>query len=295
MGDLVVKTNQLNSAVQNLSLLEVRLIQLAIIDARETGKGLSADEPLLVSAERYAQAFDINKKNAYAIIKKTEETLFNRRFTITDSNGKHIKSRWVGAVAYHDRQGVIELYFTPIVVQHIARIDGQLQAFTKYWLKNTIRFKSVYSVRLYELLSQWVGTSQMTVKLDDLRGQLGVEPKQYKAMKDFKLRVLDRAVDEINKHSDLTASYEQVKKGRVIVAFTFTIKEKEKAVKSLPRMSDKQRKMFANKLAHHPPCEQYALNRESYEDFADRIAEELKTDEGFEFYKDYLAEVGFKM
>ena len=39
-SDLVVKTNQLNSAVQNLSLPELRIIQLAIVDARETGKGL---------------------------------------------------------------------------------------------------------------------------------------------------------------------------------------------------------------------------------------------------------------
>ena len=37
-SDLVVKTNQLNSAVQNLSLPELRIIQLAIVDARENWK-----------------------------------------------------------------------------------------------------------------------------------------------------------------------------------------------------------------------------------------------------------------
>ena len=39
-SDLVVKSNRLNSAIQNLSLPELRIIQLAIVDARETGKGL---------------------------------------------------------------------------------------------------------------------------------------------------------------------------------------------------------------------------------------------------------------
>ena len=38
-SDLVVKSNRLNSAIQNLSLPELRIIQLAIVDARETGKG----------------------------------------------------------------------------------------------------------------------------------------------------------------------------------------------------------------------------------------------------------------
>ena len=37
-SDLVVKTNQLNSAIQNLTLPELRIVQLAIVDARETGK-----------------------------------------------------------------------------------------------------------------------------------------------------------------------------------------------------------------------------------------------------------------
>ena len=37
-NDLVVKSNRLNSAIQNLSLPELRIIQLAIVDARETGK-----------------------------------------------------------------------------------------------------------------------------------------------------------------------------------------------------------------------------------------------------------------
>ena len=40
MADLVVKTNHLNTVLQNLSLAEIRIMQLAIIDARENGKGL---------------------------------------------------------------------------------------------------------------------------------------------------------------------------------------------------------------------------------------------------------------
>ncbi|OAP66822.1 initiator RepB protein [Psychrobacter sp. SHUES1] len=48
-------------------------------------------------------------------------------------------------------------------------------------------------------------------------------------MNDFKKRVLLVAIDEINKKSDIKISYEQVKKGRKIVGFTFTVYEKPKA------------------------------------------------------------------
>ena len=63
-SDLVVKSNRLNSAIQNLSLPELRIIQLAIVDARETGKGLSTDTPLRIDALRYAEAFNTTRKMA---------------------------------------------------------------------------------------------------------------------------------------------------------------------------------------------------------------------------------------
>src|SRR5690606_1146956 len=36
-SNLVVKTNYLNTVLQNLKLSEIRIVQLAVVDARETG------------------------------------------------------------------------------------------------------------------------------------------------------------------------------------------------------------------------------------------------------------------
>ena len=63
--DLVVKTNRLNQAFQVLSLAEFHIVQLAIVDARDTGTGLSTDQPLKISALRYAEVFDTTRQNAY--------------------------------------------------------------------------------------------------------------------------------------------------------------------------------------------------------------------------------------
>ena len=57
MADLIVKSNKLVQAIQSLTLSETRLIQLAIIDARETGQGLTPEHPLELNAERYAKAY----------------------------------------------------------------------------------------------------------------------------------------------------------------------------------------------------------------------------------------------
>ena len=51
MKDLVVKDNALINASYALDLVEQRLILLAIVEARESGRGISATGPLHVHAE----------------------------------------------------------------------------------------------------------------------------------------------------------------------------------------------------------------------------------------------------
>ncbi|WP_201529943.1 replication initiation protein RepM [Psychrobacter frigidicola] len=228
-GNLVVKTNQLNSALQNLSLPEIRIVQLAIVDARETNTGLSTDKPLRIDALRYAEMFETTRQNGYKRMKEAEETLFNRRFSYIDDDGKVVKSRWIQQVRYLDDEGAIELVFTLAVVNGISRIDGAEDFFTSYLLEQTANMDSIYSVRLYELLVQWKAAKQTPMfELEKFRDQLGVEPSEYKAMCDFKKRVLQVAIDEINEKSDIKISYEQVKKGRSIAGFKFKVLAKDK-------------------------------------------------------------------
>lgn len=228
-GNLVVKTNQLNSALQNLSLPEIRIVQLAIVDARETNTGLSTDKPLRIDALRYAEMFETTRQNGYKRMKEAEETLFNRRFSYIDDDGKVIKSRWIQQVRYLDDEGAIELVFTLAVVNGISRIDGAEDFFTSYLLEQTASMDSIYSVRLYELLVQWKSAKQTPMfDLVKFRDQLGVEVNEYKAMCDFKKRVLQVAINEINEKSDIKISYEQVKKGRSIAGFKFKVLAKDK-------------------------------------------------------------------
>ncbi|MCH1784008.1 replication initiation protein RepM [Psychrobacter glaciei] len=228
-GNLVVKTNQLNSALQNLSLPEIRIVQLAIVDARETNTGLSTDKPLRIDALRYAEMFETTRQNGYKRMKEAEETLFNRRFSYLDNEGKVIKSRWIQQVRYLDDEGAIELVFTLAVVNSISRIDGAEDFFTSYLLEQTASMDSIYSVRLYELLVQWKAAKKTPMfDLETFRDQLGVEVSEYKAMCDFKKRVLEVAINEINEKSDIKISYEQVKKGRSIAGFKFKVLAKDK-------------------------------------------------------------------
>lgn len=294
--DLVVKTNRLNSAVQNLSLLEARIIQLAIIDARESRKGLRDNQPLTISAERYADAFGINKTHAYEMIKKSEDTLFNRRFSFIDVDGKLVKSRWLQQVKYLDGQGAIEVVFTDAVAKGIERIDGKVDFFTKYFLNNTVKFKSAYSIRLYELLAQWKNAVTTPIfELGTFRGQMGIEKGRYKSIKDFKLRVLDKALSEINEHSNLIVEYEQHKEGRKIIGFSFRIKEKppQPSCKTFS-LSERQINHFAPLLANQvSEVRDLAPAGMSMKDFENWVKNDMSDPNRQEFYRQHLSKVGF--
>lgn len=311
-SDLVVKSNRLNMAIQNLSLSEVRILQLAIVDARETGNGLSTDKPLSISALRYAKAFGVARQTAHEAILNAEKNLFDRRFSFLDVDDKLVKSRWVQRVKYLDDEASIEVILTYDVVKEITRIDGYENFFTQYLLEQTAKMQSTYSVRLYELLVQWK-TAKKTplLDLDCFRQQLGVGVDEYKLMSNFKKRVLDLAVKEINETSDLTVSYEQEKRGKNIVGFRFRVLFKDKAKQkdmkknatkdidtpdmlTSVKMTDKQRGTFAAKLAKMSELSSYARQGEDYKQFAERIEIDLLDEKKQAVYLPYLKKLGFK-
>lgn len=309
-SDLVVKSNRLNMAIQNLTLPELRIVQLAIVDARETGKGLSSDMPLRIDAMRYSQAFETSRQNAYVRMKEAEDTLFNRRFSFVDSEGKLVKSRWIQRVRYLDDEGAIEIVFTTDVVKGITRLDGAEEFFTQYLLSQTANLKSVYAVRLYELLIQWKTAGKTPVfELSLFRGQMGLNDGEYRDMSNFKKRVLDLAVNEINEKTDLTVSYTQEKKGRLIHGFKFTVKQKQvqkpsknariddKDLNTLDmfyKLTEKQIGVFSRKLAELPELGSKAPMGKSMDEYTQIIANDLRNAEKQAFYAPYLAKLGFK-
>ena len=135
-----------------------------------------------------------------------------------------MKSRWVQKIGYTESEGLLHFQLTSDVVLLVA---NSKEYFTSYYLSQTTDFTSTYATRLFELLMKWKNVGHIPfIEIEQLRGQLGVEPKQYKIISNFKLRVLDVAVEQVNQHSDYTIKYEQHKQGRTIIGFSFKFKPK---------------------------------------------------------------------
>ncbi|WP_153905497.1 RepB family plasmid replication initiator protein, partial [Acinetobacter baumannii] len=106
MRELVVKDNALINASYNLDLVEQRLILLAIVEARESGKGINANDPLEVHAEGYINQFGVHRNTAYQALKDACNDLFARQFSYQKINERgnieNYRSRWVSEIGYVD-------------------------------------------------------------------------------------------------------------------------------------------------------------------------------------------------
>ena len=79
-NDLVVKSNTLISASHYLSLVEQRLIGLAIVKAREIKMPLTDSVMLEVRASDYMEAFGVDRATAYQSLSEAVDKLFDRYF-----------------------------------------------------------------------------------------------------------------------------------------------------------------------------------------------------------------------
>ncbi|MGP5532955.1 replication initiation protein RepM [Psychrobacter celer] len=302
MSELVVKDNALIQASYTLDLAEQRLILLAIIEARNSGQGITHDSLLRIHASNYAKQFGVNDKTAYTVVKDASKGLFDRYVTYHDKNPKNGKDRsfhcrWVDKIGVEPDSGIVYMRFTSDVVPLITRLESH---FTSYEIDKVANLSSSYAIRLYELCVAWreQGFTQQ-YKIEELRQKLGVEPEKYKAMNNFKARVIDLAIKQINQHTDITVKYEQHKTGRTITAISFKFKQKkapEPIVKddSYIKMTDSQIKTFSKKLAALPELGSNAPMGASAEQFAAIIADDLKDAEKQKKYHKHLSKVGYK-
>jgi len=91
------------------------------------------------------------------------------------------------------------------------------------------RFKSSYGLALYENCIRYRGlphTKWFDIEL--FRKLMGVPSENYPIFRDFKRRVLDKSIEEVNTYSDLLVEAELSRERRKVVKIRFILKERTK-------------------------------------------------------------------
>ena len=220
-------------------------------------------------------------------------------------NIQNHKSRWVSEIIYVEKEAIVKLIFSSAIIPLITRLEAQ---FTSYEIDQISGLNTGYAIRLYELLIAWRSTGKTPViDIQDFRKKLGVLDSEYSRFNNFKVRVLDPSIKQINANTDIVVKYEQHKKGKLIHGFSFRFKQKvqpkveqkidPKRDPNTPdffiKMTDAQRHLFANKMSEMPEMSKYSQGTESYQQFAIRIADMLLEPKKFRMFYPLLEQLGF--
>ena len=220
----ITQDNALIKSSFSLLLQEHRLLLAAVSKIDPTSSAWKAGRvDVEITAGEWMSLYGDASKAVYGTIKSAASGLYSKSVKLwsDDNSGKHI--RWISGWEYNQAEGRVVLTFSGDI---LFELSGFVDDFTKYQIANISGLKSTHSIRLYQLAAQFKGTGWNYIKLDDLRIMFKLEGA-YPRWMDLKRRVIDKAVNEINKKTDLSVSYEKIKKGRDITAIKLLIKDKE--------------------------------------------------------------------
>lgn len=105
-----------------------------------------------------------------------------------------------------------------------------------YQLWNALHLKSANQLKMYELLKQYEKLGTRIIPIEKLRSLLGIEKKEYKAYKDFRVRVLEACQQALRDYTDISFTYEPYGKkgpGGKILFLKFNIKKNKDYVDQL--------------------------------------------------------------
>jgi plasmid replication initiation protein len=308
--ELIVKSNVVVEAGYELTTNEHRLILSAICQIPPQQE-LDAAEVYEITAQKFAEQYSLHPKTAYRELKDAINRLYERSIIIKTEGQQTVKVRWLSMIVYdhsndseHEKR--VFLGFSPQILPYLTNLKA---SFTQYLLSDISGVSGSYTIRFYELIKQYQSIGKRDISILELRFMLNLQDK-YPMFADFKKRVIDPALSEINEKTPLEVSYELKKSGKRITHITLKFKdkkikditskneEKQKRDKDTPDLftglTDKQAAFFASKLANDPAFQSNAQIGEEMPQFIERIKSELMSVGGFKNHITHLTRYGFK-
>lgn len=220
-NELVVKHNDLlRKSRYTLSSTEQKIIIYLISKIHAEDKEL---KPIDIDIKEFCSVANIQLNGeAYNRIKGKIKSIADKSWWLSSGENKEILFRWIDEAEIEKGNGVITLGLSKHLQPYLIELKRD---FTRYELINILTLKSKYSIRLYELLKSYLWQGYWQVSIDELRELLEIGDK-YQEFKEFKRRVLNPTIKEINDYTDLQVEFTTLKKGRIINKIEFSIEEK---------------------------------------------------------------------
>jgi hypothetical protein len=223
----VIKSNALIEGRYRLSLQESHVVLWLLTKIEPDDEDFKIHK---LKIDEFSSLVGLKADGQYGELQKITENLMKRILRIhqPETNGT-LQVAWLSSARYQNSKGYVLLEFSPQLKPYLLQLKNH---FTKINIADTLKLKSVYSMRVFELLVQYESIGKRTTTIENLRSWCGLLPSEYQFYADVKRRVIERAKTEINAKTEYEIDYTETKENRKVVGLEWTIKKKTHFEKS---------------------------------------------------------------
>lgn len=252
---LVVTRNDFVNASYSNEPNQEKLMYAAMVVVRklelENNEQFNPDSLIAISAKNFAEVtHELSHKNEELTaaeqlqIERTADKALNRIYSRfeplmmkirVEGSSLPAKVPMITYCHYDPTNKVIYIRFAPEFYKYFYRIvvregksEEKIIGYNTHELKQITTMDSFYAIRIYRMLieSKWK-SSILEVTIDQLKWVLDCADK-YKTIDNFKRRVIEPALNEINEKTNLEVEYENIKQGKSVIGIKFRFKYKAK-------------------------------------------------------------------
>jgi len=168
-------------------------------------------------------------KNKHTRLKAFAKALMSKPLAINTDDGFEVYN-WFSKIKYVNDEAIFKVQIHKDLKPYLLKLKNRI---TKTNLQHIIKLNSTYAIRIFHFLKEYEKIGSREFELKELH-ELMQTPKSYqKLYTNFKQKVLDIAVKEINLYTDIKVSYEESKKIRKRVThIKFTIHKNDEDLKT---------------------------------------------------------------
>lgn len=236
-NNFVVQSNNLIKGRQDLTLNEAKLLRIVIMQIAAQDAEF---KPYKISLADFAELIgNEDCSNMYKRAKSFTDSLQTKKVQIRSEDGSWISIVWVPTCKYNAKTKCMEIRLNDDLKPYLINLI-ETGFYTQYALDNIRSLRSVYALRIYELLMEQIkqhvlpkaGVTRDLYIQDirdacmlykqDAKGNYTSEPK-YIRVSQLKEKVIDIACREITENTPYVVSYKDIKEGRQVAGFRFYI------------------------------------------------------------------------
>ncbi|MCX4361594.1 MAG: replication initiation protein [Mucispirillum schaedleri] len=234
----VIKSNKLILARFKMTTYEQKIILLCISKIKRNAKKTGTDKFnnnlfFALEAKEISDFLNVNPRTLYKDLDLISNKLMRYEIEIRDDEKKFFEK--IRPFPYSKYEaGKFYLRIEQSMEEYLLELKDR---FTMYDINNIRRLKSNYSLRIYEILKSYEWVNEYVFNIEEFKQIIGVsivkdgkiENDLYNRYYDFKKYVLLVAQKELTDNTDISFTFEEIRKGRKVdkIKFYITANKKE--------------------------------------------------------------------